>query len=448
MKRNRRVLLVLLALTTLCLHSPVLAQMSVSSTMETLVQAYVQAESFSGSVLVAHKGTVLLSKGYGMANYELQVPNTPQTKFRLGSVSKQFTATAIMQLQEKGKLRVHDPLSAFLPDYPHSKSITIHHLLNHTSGIANFTSFDNYASTMREPASLEQLVARFRDTAIGFTPGSQFSYSNSNYVLLSLIIEKASGMPYASYVRSHIAEPLGMHNTGYDSAGTLLAHRASGYAPGSSGFVNAAYINMSIPSGAGALYSTVEDMYLWDRALYTEKILSKASLETMFTPGLEGYGWGVRATPRKKIAHSGGVNGFASYIARYPNDDLCIVVLSNLETGKSGELANGLAAVLFGEPYNTPVKHVVANVDPAVYTHYVGTYAVAPTFSLAVTIENNRLYAQATGQPRFELFPSSETEFFLKVVDAQVSFVRNDKGEVDTLVLHQNGMDMPAKRIQ
>lgn len=450
MKHNRCTLLSLFVLATLCLRSTAMAQMSMSATMETLSQAYVKAESFSGSVLVAHKGKIILAKGYGMANYELNVPNTPQTKFRLGSVSKQFTATAILQLQEKRKLSVHDHLSAFIPDYPHGDSIEIHHLLNHTSGIADFTNFDNYEATMREPTTLEQLVERFRDKALAFAPGSQFSYSNSNYVLLSLIIEKVSGMPYASYIRSHITEPLGMHNTGYDSTETLLAHRAAGYVVGGNGLVNAAYMDMSVPSGAGALYSTVEDMYVWDRALYTEKVLSKASLEAMFTPGLDeyGYGWVIRAAPRKIIAHSGGINGFSTYIARYPNDDLCVVALSNLEMSKAGQLANGLAAIVFGEPYTTPTQRIVAVVDPMVYNEYVGTYALAPTFSLVITTENKRLYAQATGQPRFELFPSSETEFFLKVVDAQVSFVRNDKGAIDTLILHQNGRDMPAKRVQ
>lgn len=440
----------LFACAALAVYSIAQGQVSVTGSMETLVQAYVQSERFSGSVLVAHKGNILLSKGYGMANYELEVPNAPHTKFRLGSVSKQFTAAAIMLLQQEGKLRVQDAISTVVPNYPHGDSIAIHQLLNHTSGIANFTDFAEYQTTMREPATLEQLIARFKDMPLEFAPGSEFNYSNSNYVLLSFIIEKVSGESYASYVRSHIFEPLEMDNSGYDSTETLLKNRASGYAAGSRGFVNADYMDMSIPSGAGALYSTVEDMYKWDRALYTEKLLSKASKEAMFTPGLGdyGYGWGIRTMPRKEIVHSGGINGFTSYIARYPDDDLCIIVLSNLEVGESGQLANGLAAIVFGEPYTTPKKQVVADVDPAIYQHYVGVYALAPAFSIEITTENGRIFAQATGQAQFELFPSSATEFFLKIVDAQVHFVRNSNGEVDSLVLHQNGRQMPGTRVR
>lgn len=427
-----------------CLHYKVMAQ-DRSSEMEKLIATYTEQQWFSGSVLVAQKGKILLSKGYGMANYELSVPNTPTTKFRLGSVTKQFTAAAILQLQERGLLNVKDALKKFIPDYPHGDSITVHHLLNHTSGIANFTSMISYKEFMRQAATLEETIGRFKKEPLDFTPGTQYNYSNSNYVLLAYIIEKVSGETYEHYIRTHIFEPLGMKDSGYDNAETLLPNRASGYRPENGGLANASFIDMSIPAGAGGLYSTTEDLYKWDRALYTEKILKKQSLDAMFTPGLDhyGYGWAIFDKPRKLVTHSGGINGFMTNISRFPDDDVCIIVLGNSESSESVNITNSLSAILFGNPYTLPV---VAKIDTSVYREYAGEYEFTPDFLITISTEDGQLFAQATGQNRFEIFPSSEAKFFLKVVDAQLSFKRNAAGKVDTVVLHQDGRDMPGKR--
>lgn len=444
MKRYVTLVNVFFLVTVLCLHYTVMAQSPVPE-MEKLMTMYAEQKWFSGSVLVVQKGKVLLSKGYGMANYELDVPNTPKTKFRLGSVSKQFTAAAILQLQERGLLNVHDALSKFIPDYPHGDSITVHQLLNHTSGVADFTSMMGYKASMRNATTLEETIAIFKKEPLDFTPGTEYSYSNSNYVLLSYIIEKVSGETYAHYIRTHIFEPLGMTDSGYDNADDLIKNRASGYRTEGDGFANASFIDMMIPAGAGGLYSTTEDMYKWDRALYTEKVLKKQSLDAMFTPGLDhyGYGWAILDKPRKMITHSGGINGFVSNIARFPDDDVCIIVLGNSEDAESVNITNRLTAILF-DNYTVPA---VAKIDTSVYTDYAGEYELAPDFLITISTEDGRLFAQATGQNRFEIYPSSQTKFFLKVVDAQLTFVRGAEGRVDTVILHQGGADTPAKRI-
>ena len=199
------------------------------------------------------------------------------------------------------------------------------------------------------------------------------------------------------------------------------------------------------------LYSTVEDLYRWDRALYNEKLLSKSSLDKMFTPFKENYGYGWSTRPfsdHKRLSHGGGINGFSTYISRFVDDDVCIIVLSNLEFAPTEKINTNLAALLFGEEAEWPKEHKVVEVDPKIYEAYVGKYELNPNFILTISKENDRLFVQATGQPKFEIFPESETKFFLKAVDAQLSFIKNDQDEVTQLILHQGGRDMPAKRIE
>jgi CubicO group peptidase (beta-lactamase class C family) len=420
--------------------------------VDELINAYMKMDKFTGSILIAKDGKILVSKGYGMANRELDVINTPQTKFRLGSVTKQFTALAIMQLQERGLLNVNDPIKKYIPDYPSGDKITIHHLLTHTSGIPNLTDFPDFTETMMIPSPVEKTIERFKNKPLEFEPGEKFSYSNSGYVLLGYLIEKISGKSYESFLNENIFQPLNMTNTGYDHNSTILKNRASGYSLDKDELINAPYIDMSLPIGGGALYSTVEDLYLWDRALYTEKLVSKASLEKMFTPFKEDYGYGWTITElfkRKRISHSGGINGFSCNISRYVNDDACIIVLSNFEYAPVGQIGKDLAAIVFGEKYELPKERVEIQVDPNIYDAYVGEYQIDTNLILNITKEDNRLFAQAigTGQPKFEIYPESETKFFLKVVDAQITFVKNEKGIVTELILHQNG-DHPAKKIK
>lgn len=419
---------------------------------EEYAQAAAKAERFSGAILVARDGKVLVSRGYGMADFENDVPNTPETKFRLGSITKQFTAAAVLLLQERGKLSVQDSVCKYVAPCPDAwQPVTIHHLLSHTAGVPDFTGFPDYARTMREPATVEGLVARFRDTPLDFKPGEDWKYSNSGYVLLGHVVEKVSGKSYESFLRENIFGPLGMTNTGYDHAAEVVKRRARGYAAGPDGPVNANYLDMSIPFAAGGLYSTVGDLYLWDQALYGEKLLKKSSLEAMFTAVRHGYGYGygvAKLFNRRVLSHGGGIEGFRTSIQRFPDDRVTVIVLSNYEGANSGRIARDLAAIALGEKYEVPVERAVVKVDPKIYDAYAGEYELEPGFVFTITREGDRLMMQATGQGKAEAFPASETNFFFKVVRADITFVKDAAGRVTHLVLNQGGRQMNAKKIK
>src|SRR5215216_5171044 len=326
--------------------------------VDAYIDGLVKANRFSGSILVARDGRVLVSKGYGMADLEDEVPNTPQTRFRLGSITKQFTATAIMMLEERGKLSVQDSICKYVTDCPQAwQGVTIRHLLSHTGGVPNFTSFPDYAKTMTQPTTIDALIARFKDRPLDFQPGERWSYSNSGYVLLGYVIEKLSGKSYEAFMQENIFDPLKMAATGYDSPARIIKHRASGYQPSGNVMINAPYLDMTIPHAAGALYSTVEDLYLWDQALYTEKLISKRSFDAMFTPVKNdyGYGWGInKQFGLTRIGHGGGINGFVTFIARYPEAKAVVIVLSNFAQANPQNIATELAKMALADKMTLP----------------------------------------------------------------------------------------------
>ena len=418
--------------------------------MEQVVHSYLDEKKFMGSVLVARDGVVLLSKGYGFANLEWEVPNSPTTKFRLGSVTKQFTAACILLLEERGKLKVEDPVKKYLPDAPAAwDKVTIFNLLTHTSGIPSFTGFPEYASTEAIATTPEKLVARFRDKPLEFQPGEKWNYSNSGYVLLGYLIEKISQHSYGQFVQENIFNPLGMKDSGYDSNSAIILHRASGYSPGEKGATNTGYIDMSIPFSAGGLYSTTEDLLRWEQGLMGGKLLSPDSLQKMTTPFKSDYAFGLavrRSNGHKVIEHGGGIEGFNTDLAYYPEDKLTVVVLANLNGGAPEAIATKLAAVAHGENVVLSSERKEITVPAAILAKYVGTYELTPTFDIVMTLEGGQLMTQATGQGKLPLFAESETKFFLKVVDAEVEFFSNPKGDVTHLVLHQGGQDVKGTK--
>lgn len=335
---------------TLALARALTAQ--ATSDLAAKADAYIKATGIPGSVLLAKSGKVVLARGYGLANIELDVPNKSETKFRLGSITKQFTAAAILQLQEKGKLRIEDPISRYIPNTPAAwTGITIHHLLTHTSGIPSYTEEAGYQAHMRERVGAPiDFLSRFRDRPLEFAPGEKFHYDNSGYFLLGVIIEQVSGLEYEDYLRKNIFEPLQMTATGYDWPAAILKDRASGYSNGDGGKINADFLDMGQPYAAGSLYSTVLDLYKWDRALYSTKVLNAESLQAAFTPnkydwaeGIKyGYGWGItQVHGHKAVGHGGGINGFSTVIWRAIEEDATAIVLSNNDAagdvGKAGK---------------------------------------------------------------------------------------------------------------
>jgi CubicO group peptidase (beta-lactamase class C family) len=430
---------------SICFIPVCLAQDNISR-MEQVVHSYANDKKFMGSVLVARDGTVLLNKGYGFANLEWEVPNSPTTKFRLGSVTKQFTAACILLLEERGKLKLDDPVKKYMTDAPAAwDKVTLFNLLTHTSGIPSFTGFPDYASTEAIATTPEKLVGRFRDKPLEFQPGEKWNYSNSGYVLLGYLIEKISQQSYSQFVQENIFKPLGMKDSGCDSNSAIIPHRASGYSPGEKGATNTGYVDMSIPFSAGGLYSTTEDLLRWEQGLMGGKLLSSASLQKMTTPFKNDYAFGLAvrtANGHKLIEHGGGIEGFNTDLAYYPEDKLTVVVLANLNGQAPDEIASKLAAVVHGENVVLPSERKETAVSPAILAKYVGTYGLMPGFDIVMTLEGGQLMTQATGQPKFPLFAESETKFFLKVVDAEVEFFRNEKGDVTHIMLHQGGQDV------
>jgi CubicO group peptidase (beta-lactamase class C family) len=420
-----------------------LSDRDLASKVEEYMTARVKRDRFSGTVLIARGGQVVFCNGYGMANLELDVPCKPETKFRLGSITKQFTAMAILILQERGRLNVADHIKKYMPGAPNAwNEITIHQLLTHTSGIPNCTSFPDFLKTLPNRVTLKELIARFKDKPLEFKPGEKFNYSNSGYILLGQIIESVSGKSYASFLKEAIFDPLQMNDSGYDNAAQILKHRASGYtralglAP-----ANALYIDMSIPHAAGALYSTVGDLLKWDRALDSEKLLSKKSLEAMLKPFKHnyGYGWAIdRKFGQTRYEHGGGIPGFVTIIERYPAEKLLVVALSNLEFPHIAKIGDDLAAITLGQPYVVPRDPKVVKVDPKLYDAYVGRYEADPSDEkekreITVSIASGRLMIQPNNEPKFEAVPESETRFYLKTADGLAEFVKGPDGAVNVV---------------
>jgi CubicO group peptidase (beta-lactamase class C family) len=402
-KRARLVAAALTALLAACVttqtapSAPTSAAGEIAATpiareIDAYMRAAVQYDQFSGSILVARDGVPLFSRGYGMANYELGAPNTPQTVFRIASLTKQFTAAAIMHLQERGRLHVTDSICSYLDDCPDAwRAITIRHLLSHTSGIQNFSSLPDWDERLSvqlyEPT---EFVDLFRGLPLHFEPGTDFRYSNSGYFLLGLIIERASGQSYQDYLQDHIFRPLGMAHTGHHDPRRLLANRADGYDWAANGFVNAEYNAAVAPMANGGLYSTVGDLLLWDQALYSDRLLSQSSLAEMFTPVRDNYayGWIVDERFNRRIqGHSGSVVGFSAFLARFPDDRVSIIVLSNSDRTSATKAAMNLAAIVFGEDYALPTEQLrdalwrilLADGAAAAIAHLRAVHAAPPT---------------------------------------------------------------------
>ena len=550
--------------------------------LDKLLTMYLDYGQFNGSVLISENGKVFYKKGFGMANMEWDIPNEPNTKHRLGSVTKQFTAMLILQLAADKKLDLQAPISTYLPDYPkeNGDKITTHHLLTHTAGIPNYTSFPGFFNELsRDPYTTDEFVKQFDEMDLEFTPGEKFSYSNSGYFLLGVIAEKLSGMSYEELLHEKIFKPLNMNDTGYDNHEDILKNRATGYEKDGNSFINANYLDMSIPYAAGSMYSTVEDLYLWDQALYTSKLAPQEYMDLYFQPhiasgeGHYAYGWGTGTgkignseESIEIIEHGGGINGFNTTISRAPSDKSLIVLLNNTGGAPLYRISQAIRGIMYDKPYDLPKKSVAYEVfemvnkngmesglklynklkeddtynlsenemnnigyqlmgsnkleeaaeilklnveafpesfntydsyaealmnleknDLAIKNYkksiemnpgnqngidmlkklgvgtedivkevsvpndllesYVGNYELKPGFVLTISKKDNQLSAQATGQPKLDIHAKSNTEFYLKEVNAQIKFNQDKKGKVESLTLFQGGQEMEGKRM-
>ena len=557
---------------------PVTAQDKVAQ-IDALLSKYHEIGQFNGSALVAENGQVIFKKGYGHANMEWDIPNAPDTKFRIGSVTKQFTAVLILQLMEEGKISLDGTITDYLPDYPKAQGdkVTIHHLLTHTSGIPSYTGLPGFMrDKTRDPYEPDAMLELFSGMDLEFEPGAEWRYNNSGYFLLGAVIEAVTGQPYHDVLHERILDPLGLDDTGYEHNDDVIDRRADGYARTPGGFERARYLDTTIPYAAGMMYSTVEDLFKWDQALHTDGIFQSEETKTkMFTPYMNnyGYGWiiqdmsiGDTGKTTKAIRHGGGIFGFSANFVRLVDDRHVIVILDNTE-GSSGAPTGGIVSILYGEEATMPKRPIsqvmreaineqgveaaieqyrtlkrdqadeydfaenhlnnvgyyylqngdtetaiavfklnvemyptgfntydslgeaymeagenekaIANykkslelnagndngkemlkklgvemedeeitLSEEVLDRYLGVYELRPGFLLTISREGTQLKGQATGQPMVDLFPQSETKFYLKVVQAQVEFHLGDGGVAESLTLFQGGQEMNAPRVE
>lgn len=502
------------------------------------------------SLLIAKDGKVLYKKAVGLADLELNVPLTTENVFEIGSITKQFTAVSILMLEEQGKLKVEDEITKYIPDYPTlGKTITIHHLLNHTSGIKSYTNMDSFMPLARTDMTPTEIIDKFKNEPMDFDPGEKFLYNNSGYILLGHIIEVVSGQSYANFIQEHIFDKVGMTNSYYGSMKKLIPNRAKGYQD-QNGFVNADYLSLTLPYAAGSIMSTVEDLLKWQNAISANTLIKRSSLEkaingSMLNNGEKipyGYGWGkgsVNGSPT--IEHSGGIFGYTTNGLFLPEENMYVIGLSNCDCSNVSNATNQIAAIALGKPYPSeknaitlteeqlkkwigayqfedgairyitleegqlisqrkdsekfklypmsakhfifeggtisyeftekdnlreahftnagnvsvgkevdkapPAEKMAITLKPEVLTQYIGKYQLQPGFVIEVTTKDNQIFAQATGQPQFEIFPEDEDTFFLKVVPASVDFNKDENGSIISLTLHQGGQDIEGKKI-
>ncbi len=421
-----------------------------ASQADAFFQALTAQKKFSGAVMIAKDGQPILAKAYGMANYEWQTPNTIDTRFRVGSITKQFTAAAILKLEEQGKLKTGDAACQYLPECPEAwKPITVHQLLTHTSGIKNFTAIPAYSEVKVKPSRYEAQVKVVLDYPLEFAPGEKFNYSNTGYLLLGKIIEKASGLPFEAYFEKEIFAPAGMTSTTVEAPGALIPKRAEGYRSNGGKIQRAPFIDMRIPGAAGAVLSTVGDLVLWERALSGNKVISAASRARMLTveKGNYGYGTTVEDVRGKKLdGHDGGIDGFVSTFQRFGEDGLAIVVLSNFEDMPGQIVEPALQALATGAKVEMPVERKAIALPSSTLDEYLGRYELAPNFILTITREGDQLITQATGQGKIPVYAEAKDILFPTAMPATLRMTRED-GKVTGLVLQQGGREMPAKRL-
>lgn len=438
-RRSIGLLVVVLASATLLASQPRLE--SPADRIDALIAASYKPDKPGAAAIVVKDGKTLLRKGYGLADLELGVPIEPDMIFRIGSVTKQFTATAILRLVEQGKLAIDDPIAKYLPEYPtQGKTITIEHLLTHTSGIRSYTGMSAWRPPMIKELSVAEMIDVFKGEPLDFAPGERWLYNNSGYFLLGAIIEKITGQTYEQFVEREIFAPLGMTHSFYGSHARVIPRRVPGYEKRNGQYVNAAYLSMTQPYAAGSLLSSVDDLALWDAALSAGKALQPASMTRMFTsyvlssgkPTGYGYGWAIEAYDGHPVTtHGGGINGFVCQVVRIADAHLYVAVLSNnaSDDGNPSDLAKRAAAIALGNPVTDPTAIAL---DAGALDGYVGTYRGDGPARRVVARDGTRLFMSGAG-PRVEILPASSTEFFVKNALTRIRFEKDPSGRVVTM---------------
>jgi CubicO group peptidase (beta-lactamase class C family) len=438
--------------------------------IDSLLNAMYAQQKINGNFLIAEKGTVIYQKSFGLANEETKEPLNENSIFELASVSKQFTAMAIAILQEKGKLNLNDKMSKFIPELAFYDHITIKNLVHHTSGLPDYMELMETRFDKSKIATNKDIIALFakEQPKLLFDTNTKWEYSNTGYALLATIIEKASGMSYGDYLQKAIFTPLKMTNT-FVYTRRYAPKKVSNYAYG---YVYSNELKKHVlPDdlaetkvvvwldgivGDGTVNSTANDLLIWDRALYTNQLLPKSGMEQIFTAGTladgsatkYGFGWMLDNHPDfgKTASHSGGWPGYKTHIDRHLDNDKTIIILSNHEEATLP--INSLRSILYNKPLPVKKERKEITLTNEQLQKFVGVYELMPGFEITISTDKDQLFAQPTGQSMLPIFAETETQFFLKVVDAQIQFVPNETGAITGLVLLQNGNKIEGKRIK
>ena len=448
----------LCALVLLCgLADPVVAQpsdasASLNAQLDALVAPYVEAGDFSGVIGVQRDGEPPILRAYGLASIELATPHTDAGVFMIGSVSKQFTAAAILLLEEDGLLATSDRVSTHLPAFPHGDDITIEQLVTHTSGVADIYSLPRFGETGGHAGTFDEVIRGLGEMPLTHTPGSAFVYSNGGYALLAAIIETVSGMSYGAFLDQRIFTPLGMIDSAHDHPGPAVAHRVPGYDPwGAFDRMAVKPTATTYTAGAGSLWSSARDLLRWTEALHTGQVLSDSSYAKLTHDYGSGYGYGVsvfRRFGRATVGHDGRIAGYASDLARYVDDHVTVVVLSNVQSVARDEIRRWVAGAVFGESYTVPRQRVAPEPPTPPVSEFVGTYAFGPSFAVSVTAPEGRLLARANEGGSSELIPITDGVWFSRMLYTSVGFGRDETGAVDRLIWGLNDEAPVGQRVQ
>lgn len=398
------------------------------------LKLYTKLWAFSGSIAAIKNGEILFKKAYGYANIEHKVKNTAETRYKIWSITKQVTAAAILILEERGLLKVEDSLKKYFPECSNlNYEITIHHLLTHTSGIFNYSNLpDSHKVFQRVPHEKADLIKMFTSEPLDFEPGTQWNYSNTGYYLLGVLIEKLSGKTYSEFLNENIFLPLGMFNTGVDDGKKIVENKASGYYLNGNDLIHCNYINMNLMFSSGGMYSTVEDLLIWDQALNNGKLLSRKSIEKMNTQYKDNYGYGVSIDMngnRRFVNHNGGCEGFLAEIHRYIDDDFAVVVLSNYGFTAVNKLCKTIAAIAFGEKYEIPLKLDSVSLNPELLQSYLGIYE-EDGFKLELKKEEDGLSLVLDDECILPVYPISENVLHHKWIDEEYTFTKDHEGQL------------------
>lgn len=433
---------------------------AVSQKLDVYLSAANKVNKFNGNALVAERGKILLQKSYGKKNFISGVNNDANTVFQIGSVTKQFTAAVVMKLQEEGKLSVHDTLSKYFPSVEYAKKITLENLLTHTSGLYDYVADidDEDSAIACHPIDKQLVLDLIFKHDLYFEPGTEYRYCNSGYYLLGLIIEKVSGKSYEQNVRDIIFTPLQMNHSFFDFRNSADTNIATGYQEITNTYQNEATAwrwDSTVSFAAGAIYSTTTDMYKWVQAIAQKKILTAASWKAMLTPHLNNYGYGINVDTifrKSAYTHGGGIPGFISYLCYFPADDVTIILLCN--QGWFGDALNVTNADLGGIVFHKNIQpmHDVAGkqLSSDSLKKYVGTYEFDKKHHAYITLEDGQLQMEAPegGLPKSPLFAEDDSNFYLKIINARIEFVRDASGNITTLIAHYAGKSEVCKKIK